>query len=77
MSSKSGVLRFRWNKRIPRTFIHVLEAFENISRLIVSQRYNIIMPLHYYCTNEFCLAIKWDHVVIVIGNVSFFFPIHT
>merc|ERR1712016_244503 len=32
------------------------------------------MPVHYYCTNEFCLAIKWDHIVIIIiGSVSLFF----
>ena len=31
------------------------------------------MPVHYYYTNEFCLAIKWGHlVVIIIDSVSLF-----
>ena len=61
-------------KRVPRTFIYALETFGSISHLIVPQRYNFIMPVHYYCTNEFCLAIKWDHIVIIIiGSVSLFF----
>ena len=78
VSFRSEVLRFRWKKRIPRTFIHALEAFENISHSIVPQRYNFIMPVHYYCTNEFCLAIKWDHIVIIIiGSVSLFLGRHS
>ena len=67
------MLRLLWKKRIPRTFIYALETSGSISHSIVPQRYNFIMPVHYYYTNEFCLAIKWGHlVVIIIDSVSLF-----